>query len=158
MLNGGNLLVGEYIPKELGQGEFNNSLIYVIISVQLLFATPWTATRQASLSITKTHSLFKLVSIELGMPSNHLILYHRLLLPQSFPASGSFPMSQFFASGGQSIGVPAIASVLPMNIQDWSPLGLTGLISLKSKGLSRRSNQSVLKEISPEYSLEGLML
>ena len=51
---------------------------------------------------------------------------------QSFPASGSFPMSQFFASGGQSIGVPASASVLPMNIQDWVPLGLTGLISLQS--------------------------
>ena len=56
---------------------------------------------------------------------------------QSFPASGSFPMSQFFTSGGQSIGVSASASVLPMNIQDWFPSGLTGLISLQSKGLSR---------------------
>ena len=56
---------------------------------------------------------------------------------QSFLASGSFPMSQFFASGGQSIGVSASVSVLPMNIQDWVPLGLTGLISLLSKGLSR---------------------
>ena len=56
---------------------------------------------------------------------------------QSFPASGSFPMNQFFASGGQSIGVSASASVLPVNIQDWFPLGLTGLISLLSKGLSR---------------------
>ena len=56
---------------------------------------------------------------------------------QSFPASGSFSMSQFFASGGQSIGVSASASVLQMNIQDWFPLGLTGLISLLSKGLSR---------------------
>ena len=55
---------------------------------------------------------------------------------QSFPASGSFPVSQFFASGGQTIGASASASVLPMNIQDWFPLGLTGLI-LKSKGLSR---------------------
>ena len=57
--------------------------------------------------------------------------------PQSFPSSGSFPMSQFFASRGQSTGVSALASVLPMNIQDWFPLGLTGLISLLSKGLSR---------------------
>ena len=57
--------------------------------------------------------------------------------PQSFPASGSFPVSQFFASGGQSIGVSASASVLPMNIQDWFPLGWTGWISLQSKGLSR---------------------
>ena len=55
----------------------------------------------------------------------------------SFPAPGSFPMSQFFASGGQSIGASASASVLPMNIQDWFPIGLTGLISLQSKGLSR---------------------
>ena len=57
--------------------------------------------------------------------------------PQSFPASGSFPMSQFFASGGQSIGLSASTSVLPMNSQDWSPLGWTGWISLQSKGLSR---------------------
>ena len=56
---------------------------------------------------------------------------------QAFPASGSFPMSQFFASGGQSIRASALASVLPVNIQDWFPLGLTGLISLQSKGLSR---------------------
>ena len=56
---------------------------------------------------------------------------------QSLPASGSFPMSQFFISGGQSIGVSASASVLPMNIQDWFPLGWTGWISLQSKGLSR---------------------
>ena len=56
--------------------------------------------------------------------------------PQSLPASGSFPMSQFFASPGQSIGVSASTSVLPLNIQDWFPLGLTGWISLQSKGLS----------------------
>ena len=56
---------------------------------------------------------------------------------QSFPASGSFPMSQFFASGSQSIGVSTSKSVLPMNVQDWFPLGLTGLIFLQSKGLSR---------------------
>ena len=56
---------------------------------------------------------------------------------QSVPASGSFPMSQFFISGGQSIGASSSASFLPMNIQDWFPLGLTGWISLQSKGLSR---------------------
>ena len=66
--------------------------------------------------------------------------------PQSFPASGSFPMSQLFTSGGQSIGVSASTSVLPMNIQDWSPLGWTGWISLQSKGLSRVfSNTTVQK-------------
>ena len=65
---------------------------------------------------------------------------------QSFPESGSFPVSQLFASGGQRIGVSASASVLPMTIQDWFPLGLTGLISLQSKGLSRIfSNTKVQK-------------
>ena len=66
--------------------------------------------------------------------------------PQSFPASGSFPTSQLFAWGGQSIGVSASSSVLPMNTQDWSPLGWTGWISLQSKGLSGVfSNTTVLK-------------
>ena len=65
---------------------------------------------------------------------------------QSFPASGSFQMSQLFASGGQNIGVSASTSVLPMNTQDWSPLGWTGWISLQSKGLSRVfSNTTVQK-------------
>ena len=66
--------------------------------------------------------------------------------PQSFPLSGSFPMSQFFASGGQSIGISASTSVLPMSIQEWFPLGWTGWISLQSKGLSRVfSNTTVQK-------------
>ena len=65
---------------------------------------------------------------------------------QYFPASGSFPMNQLFASGGQSIGASVSASVLPMNVQDWLPLRLTGLISLKSKGLTRVfSNATVQK-------------
>ena len=75
---------------------------------------------------------------------------------QSFPASGSFPVSQFFASGGQSIGVSALASVLLMNIQGWFPLGWTGWISLQSKGLSRVfSNNTVQKHqfFSPQLSL-----
>ena len=65
---------------------------------------------------------------------------------QSFPASGSFPMSQLFASGGQNIGVSASTSVLPMNIQDWSPLGWTGWISLQSKGLSRVSSNTTVQK------------
>ena len=85
--------------------------------------------------------------IELMMPSNHHILCHPLLLlPSVFPATGSFQMSQLFTSGGQSIGVSASASVLPMNIQDWFPLGWTSWISLQSKGLSRVfSNTTVQK-------------
>ena len=66
--------------------------------------------------------------------------------PQSFPALGSFPMSQFFASGGQNIGVSALASVLPMNIQDWSPLGWTSWISLQSKGLSRVFSKTTVQK------------
>ena len=76
-----------------------------------LFATPWTAAHQASLSITSSRSLLKLMSISLVMPSNHLILYVPFSSHlQSFPASGSFPLSQLFASGGQSIGASASAS------------------------------------------------
>ena len=67
---------------------------------------------------------------------------------QSFPASWSFPMSQFFASGGQSIGVLASASILPMNVQDWSPLGWTGWISLQSKGLLESSPTPQFKSIN----------
>ena len=78
-------------------------------------------------------------SIQLVMPSKHLILCRPLLLLPSFfsPATGSFPMSQFLVSGGQIIRASASVSVLPMNIQDWFPLGWTGWISLQSEGLSR---------------------
>ena len=80
-----------------------------------LFATPWIAARQASLTITDSWSLLKLMSIELAIPSNHLMLCCPLLLPPSiFPVSGSFQMSQLFASGSRSTGVSASASVLPM--------------------------------------------
>ena len=99
-----------------------------------LFETPWTAAGQTSLSITNSWSLLRLISVQSVMPSNQLILCCPfLLLPQSFPASGSFPMSQLFASGGHW----SSASVLPMNIQDWFHLEWTGWLSLQSKGLSR---------------------
>ena len=124
----------------------------VVVMVQSLthvrvFVTPWTAVRQASLFFTISWSLLKFMSIESVMPSNHLILCRPpLLLPQSFPASGPFQMSQLFTTGGQSIGVSASTSVLSMNIQDWSPLGWTGWNSLQSKGLSRiLSNTTVQK-------------
>ena len=97
-----------------------------ISSVQSLsrvrfFATPWIAAHQASLSITNSQSLLKLMPIESVMPSSHLISVAPFSsCPQSLPASGFFPLSQLFAWGGQSIGVSASASVLPMNTQDWS--------------------------------------
>ena len=82
--------------------------------------------RQASQSITNSQSLLKLMSIVSVMPSSHLILCHPLLLlPSIFPSIWVFSMSQFFTSGGQSIGVSASTSVLPMNIQDWFPLAWT---------------------------------
>ena len=105
-------------------------------SVMFDSTTPSTAAAQASLSITNSQSLLKLMLIESVMPSNHLILCHPFSsCLQFFPASGSFPVSQFFPSGGQSLGVSASASVFPMNIQDWLLLGWTGWISLLTKGL-----------------------
>jgi len=116
-----------------------------LLSCVQLFLTPWTAAHQASLSVTNSWSLLKLMSIK----SSCL---------QSFLSSGSFQMSQFFAWGGQSIGVSASASVLPMNIQDWSPLGWTGWISSLTKGLSRVfSNTTVQKHqfFGAQLSLES---
>ena len=112
-----------------------------------LFATPWITARQASLSITNSRSSLKLMSIESVMPSSHLILCRPLLLlPPIPPSIRVFSNESVFAWGGQSIGVSALASVLPMNMQDWSPLGWTSWISLQSKGLSRVfSNTTVQK-------------
>ena len=100
-----------------------------LLSCVWLFSIPWTAARQASLFFTISWSLLKLMSIESLMPSNHLILCRPLLLLPSIFPSIRVPMSQFFASGGQSMGISASISVHPMNIQDWFPLTLTGLIS-----------------------------
>ena len=102
-----------------------------------LFATPWTAACQASLSIANSQNLLKLMSIKSVMPYNHFILCRPFTCLQFFPASESFLISQLFAPDGQNFGVSASASVLPMNTQDSFPLGLTGLISLLSKGFSR---------------------
>ena len=103
-----------------------------------LFATPWTAVCQASLSITTpgvySSSCPSSWWCHPTVSSSVIPFSSRL---QSFPTSGSFQMSQLFTSGGQSIGVSASTSVLPMNIQGWFSLGWTGWISLLSKGLSR---------------------
>ena len=130
----------------------NKHLLYQFSSVQSLshvrlFATPWLAACQASLSITNSQSSLKLMSIESVMaPAISSSVVPFSSCPQSLPASDSFPMSQLFAWGGQSTGISALASVLPMNTQDWSPLGWTGWISLQSKGLSRVfSNTTVQK-------------
>ena len=108
------------------------------LSCVWLFVTPMDCTYQPPLSFTISQNLFKFMSIESVMLYNYLILCHPfLLLPSIFSSMRAFPMSQLFTSGGQNIGASASASVPPMNIQGWFPLGLTGWISLQSKGLSR---------------------
>ena len=105
---------------------------------------------QASLSITNSQSLLKLMSIESVMSSNHRILCHPLLLLLSvFPRSGIFPVSQLFPSSVQGIGASASASVLPVNIQDWFSLGLTSLISL----IVKVSNLLKPKHLAPSHML-----
>ena len=112
-----------------------------------LFATPWTAACQASLSFTISQSLLKLMSIELVMPSSHLVLGHPLLLLQPFPASGSFLVNQLVASGGESIGSSASASVLPIEY--------SGLISYWFDLLAV---QRTLKNLLQHHSSKALIL
>ena len=113
--------------------------------------TPWIAARQASLSITNSQSLLRLMSIELVMPSNHLILCRPLLLvPPIPPASGSFQMSQFFASGGQSIGVFSF-SISPSN-------EYSGLISFRMDWLDLLAVQGTLKSLLQHHSSKASIL
>ena len=129
---------------------------FSLVRVMSDSATPWTAAHQASLSITNSQSLLKLMLIESMMPSKHLILCRPLLLlPSILPSIRVLSNEShfLFPSGGQSIGVSASTSVLPMNIQDWFPLGWTGWISLQAKGLSRVfSNTTVQKHHSSVLS------
>ena len=113
---------------------------YVVVQLPShvqLFATPWTAAHQAFLSLTISWSLPKFMFIASVMSSSHFssdTLFS--FCPQSFSASGTFPLSQLFASDDQNTGASASSSVLPMSIQGWCPLKLTGLISLLSKEIS----------------------
>ena len=132
--------------------QFNTHFVIInVVVVQslrnvTLFVTPWTAAHQASLSITNSWRLLNSCpSSQWCHPTISSSIVPFSSCPQSFPASVSFQMSQFFTSGSQSIGVSASASVLPMNTQDRSPLGWTGWISLQSKGLSRVCNTTVQK-------------
>ena len=112
-----------------------------------LFATPWIAACQASLSITKSQSSLRLTSIESVMPSSHLILCSPLLLLPTIPPSiRVFSIESTLHMSGQSTGVSALASFLPKKSQGWSPSEWTGWISLQPKGLSRVfSNTTVQK-------------
>ena len=125
----------------------SSSLVQSLSCVQI-FATPWTAAHQASLSFTNSQSLLKLMSTELVMLSSPS---HPL--PPSFPFAinlsqhqGFSPMRWLFVSGGQRIEALASASVFPMSIQGWFPLGLTGLISLLSKGPSRVCSSTTVRK------------
>ena len=112
-----------------------------------LFATPWIAAYQASLP-SPTPEVYpnSCPSSQWCHPAILSSVVSFSSCPQSFQASGSFSMSQIFTWGGQSIGVSALASVLPMSTQDWSPLGWTGWISLQSKGLSRVFSNTTLQK------------
>ena len=126
------------------------SSVQLLILVQL-FVTPQTAACQASLSITNSRRLLKLMSIELVMPSNHsysVVPFSSHL--QSCPASGSFQMSQFFASGGQSIGVSALASVLPMKYSE--------LISFRIDWFDFLAVQETLRSLLQHHSSKASIL
>ena len=124
-----------------------NNFVVQLLSCVLLFVTPWTAAHQASLSSPSPGACSNPFPLSWWChPTNSSSVVPFFSCLQSFPASVSFLMRWLFASHGQSIGVSASTSVLPMNIQDWSPLGLIGWISLQSKGLSRVfSNTTVQK-------------
>ena len=125
----------------------STAAIVQLLSRVPLFATPWTAAHQASLSFTVSRSLFKRMSIESVMPSNHLILCRRLLLPPSiFPSIRGFSNESVLCIRWPKYWSLASASVLPMNIQDWFPLGWTGWISLQSKGLSSVFSNTTLQK------------
>ena len=127
----------EMLPFSRNQSKFQNSLLFS--HSVWLFATPWTAAHQASVSFTIIWRLCKLMSIELVMPSNHFILCCPLLLPSIFPSIRVF--SKTFAAS-------VSATVLPMNIQGWFPLELTGCISLQSKGLLKVFSTPQFKNFS----------
>ena len=125
----------------------DHMLVVIVQSLSCvwLFATPWTAARQGSLSFTISLNLLKLMSIEWVMPSNHLMPYFPLLLlPSIFPSIRVFSNELALRIRWQSIGASASTSVFPMNIQGWFPLGWTGLISLQSKGLSRVFSNTIV--------------
>ena len=123
-------------PRGMYIREYSVSSIQSLSCVQL-FATWWTAAHQASLSIINSQSLLQLMSIEFVMPSNHLFLCHPLLLPSIFPSIRVFSNESVLCIRRPEYWSFSFSTVLAMNIQDWFPLGLTGLISLLSKGLSR---------------------
>ena len=134
----------------MGRSKHESSALFSSVqslSCVQLFATPWTAARHASLSIPSSQSLLRLMSIKLEMPSKHLILCcPLLLLPSIFPSIRVFSSESVLCISWPKYWISASASVLSMNIQDWFPLGLTGLISLQSKELSKVFSSSTVQK------------
>ena len=130
-------------------GVGNDGVVIQSLGQVRFSATPWTVAHQAPLSFTTSWSLLKLTFIESEILSNHLLLCSPLFpLPWIFPSPGSFPVSQLLASGGQSTGASASTSVLPVSIQGWFHLGLTGLISLQSRDSQESSPAPQFESIS----------
>ena len=138
--------LGLFSTHSISLFSFHDSSVHLLSCVQL-FVTPWTAACQAFLSITNTQSLLKLMSIKSVMPSNHLIpLSSLLLLPSIFPSIRVFSNESVLGIKWPKYWSFSSASVLPMNIQDWFPLGKTGLSSLQFKGLSRVFSNSTVQK------------
>ena len=132
--------------REANYGRFSSKYSSVqLLSRVWVFVAPWTAAHKASLYITTSWNVLKLMSIESVIPSNHLILVPFSFGLRSFPASGSFPMSQFFTSGGQSIEASASALVLTKNIWGWFPLELR-----RGTVISKRKESVVLDQDTPD--------
>ena len=149
-------ILSPFIESNVPVTALTNRVITQSLSHAQLFATLWTAALQALLSSTIPWVCSNSCPLSWGCYLTMSSSAAPFFCLQSFPASGSFPMSQFFILGSQKIGASASASVLPMNIQDWFPLGWTGWISLQSKGLSTVfSNTTVQKHrfFGPQLSL-----
>ena len=129
------------------RSEANSVKVVQSLSCVRFSVTLWTEARQAPVSPTISQSLFTFVSIKSVMLANHLILHYPLIFAFSLSQhQGLFPVSQFFTSGGRNMGASVSASVLPMNVQGWFPLGLTDLISLQSKELSRVFSSTTVRK------------
>ena len=144
-----NLIASYTLFVDNKETRFNYNLNYQFSSVLLLFATPCTTALQVFLFITNSQGLLKLMVLSQWCHptiSSSVVPFSSHL--HSCPASGSFQMSQLLTSGGQRIGVLVSTSVLPINSQDWFPLGWTGWISLQSKGFSRVLSNPTIQSIS----------
>ena len=119
---------------------------WVLFVVVQSLSSMWLFVECRTPGFSVLHHLLALAQIHVHWVSDAIQPSHPLSSPSSFPVSGSFLMSFLFTSGGQSVGVSASASVLPMNIQDWFPLGWTGLISLQSKRLSRVLSNTIAQK------------